>query len=153
MGERRESKRQKQRAREQKREREKKNVNTNRVDEDHSLSSGSACGKTDFGQSRSGHPDLTNLGQSNMGQSIFGHGGFGPANFGWILVVSGARSPQKMWQRRGRLTPSTDLPFPLSSHQQVELLEFWSKTSLPQLQVERMLLPTLAAVSFWHFRG
>ena len=32
---------------------------------------------TDFGQSRFGHPDLT-----NFGQSIFGHRGFGPANFG-----------------------------------------------------------------------
>ena len=33
--------------------------------------------ETDFGQSRFGHPDLTNFGQSN-----FGHLGFGPANFG-----------------------------------------------------------------------
>ncbi len=39
---------------------------------------------TDFGQSRFGHPDLTNFGQSNFGQSIFGHRGFGPANFGQI---------------------------------------------------------------------
>ena len=28
--------------------------------------------ETDFGQSRFGHPDLTNFGQSNFGQSIFG---------------------------------------------------------------------------------
>ena len=34
---------------------------------------------TDFGQSRFGHPDLT-----NFGQSMFGHRGFGPANFGQI---------------------------------------------------------------------
>ena len=40
---------------------------------------------TDFGQSRSGHPDLANLGQSNFGrQSIFGHLGFGLATFGQI---------------------------------------------------------------------
>ena len=43
--------------------------------------------ETDVGQSRFGHPDLTNLGQSNFGQSIFGHRGFGrpilaKANFG-----------------------------------------------------------------------
>ena len=38
--------------------------------------------EADFGQSRFGHPDLTNFGQSNFGQSIFGHRGFGPANFG-----------------------------------------------------------------------
>ena len=28
--------------------------------------------RTDFGQSRFGHPDLTNFGQSNFGQSNFG---------------------------------------------------------------------------------
>ena len=38
--------------------------------------------ESDFGQSRFGHPDLTNFGQSNFGQSIFGHRGFGPANYG-----------------------------------------------------------------------
>ena len=38
--------------------------------------------ETDFGQSRFGHPDLTNFGQSNFGQSIFGHRGFDPANSG-----------------------------------------------------------------------
>ena len=37
---------------------------------------------TDFGQSRFGHPDLTNFGQSNFGQSIFGHRGSGQSNFG-----------------------------------------------------------------------
>ena len=35
----------------------------------------------DFGQSRFGHPDLTNFGQSNFGQSIFGHRGFGQSQF------------------------------------------------------------------------
>ena len=38
--------------------------------------------EANFGQSRFGHPDLTNFGQSNFGQSIFGHRGLGPANFG-----------------------------------------------------------------------
>ena len=38
--------------------------------------------ETDFGQSRFGHPALTNLGQSNLGQSIFGHRGIGLANLG-----------------------------------------------------------------------
>ena len=35
---------------------------------------GDATEGTDFGQSRFGHPDLTNVGQSNFGQSIFGSG-------------------------------------------------------------------------------
>ena len=40
---------------------------------------------TNFGQTRFGHPDLTNFGQSNFGQSNFGqsifdHRGLGPAN-------------------------------------------------------------------------
>ena len=45
--------------------------------------------ETDFGQSRFGHPDLTNFGQSNFVQSIFGHRGFGPANFGQSVFGSG----------------------------------------------------------------
>ena len=44
--------------------------------------SGVPMEETDFGQSRFGHPDLANLGQSNFGQSIYGHLGFCPANFG-----------------------------------------------------------------------
>ena len=67
---------------------------------------------THFGQSRFGHPDLT-----NFGQSIFGHLGFGRANFGQIQfwpiqflansfqdLVSwpkcGAPKPKKMGPRR-----------------------------------------------------
>ena len=43
--------------------------------------------ETDFGQSRFGHPDLSNFGQSNFGQSNFGQSFFGhrvlaPANLG-----------------------------------------------------------------------
>ena len=66
---------------------------------------------TNFGQSRFGHPDLTNFGQSNLGQSIFGHHGFGPANFGqiqfwpiqfwiWVCVMVGPKrvaQTQKKW--------------------------------------------------------
>ena len=52
---------------------------------------------TDFGQSRSGHPDLTNFGQSNFGQSIFGHLGFGPANFGQIQFLANPILANSNW--------------------------------------------------------
>ena len=50
--------------------------------------------EADFGQSRFGHPDLTNFGQSNFGHSILGHRGFGrpilaEANFGQANFGSG----------------------------------------------------------------
>ena len=86
--------------------------------------------ETDFGQSRFGHPDLTNFGQSNLGQFIFGHLGlarpilaktnssqcnfgqshFGQSNFGFGVCHGGAQTQKKTdpegwgpegWGRRG----------------------------------------------------
>ena len=49
----------------------------------HTTTRGLACvEETDFGQSRFGHPDLTNFGQSDFGQSNFGQSNFGQSDFG-----------------------------------------------------------------------
>ena len=45
--------------------------------------------ETNFAQSRFGHPDLTNFGQSNFGQPIFGQSNFGQSNFGQYIFGSG----------------------------------------------------------------
>ena len=67
--------------------------------------------ETDFGQSRFGHPDLT-----NFRQSILGHRGFGPANLGqnqfwpihlWIWCVS-------WWGPEGWGPKISPFVFPLS---------------------------------------